>query len=59
MGEELSTPVCQDILMVGTKSQKANVKNLFLADNKLTSLPIDPVNFPQLYWLTLSNYKII
>ena len=56
MGEGLSTDDCRDILAVGTVSEKENVKNLFLADNNLSSLPFDPSDFPELLWLTLSTF---
>ena len=59
MGEGLTTKVCRDILCVGTKYQKESVKNLFLSDNQLTTLPFNPQHFPYLYWLTLSNYLFI
>lgn len=36
MGELLTTEACRQILAPGSKSQKENVKNLFLTDNKLS-----------------------
>lgn len=33
MDLQLTTDECKEILSVGTKSQKENVKNLFLVDN--------------------------
>lgn len=46
MDLELSDEVCSEILKVGTIKQKEIVKNLFLADNKLTKLPFNPAEFP-------------
>ena len=46
-------------MAVGTSYQKENVKHLFLADNALTELPLDPKDFAELNWLTLSKYFII
>ena len=59
MGEGLDTQGCRDILAVGTSYQKESVKHLFLADNALTELPLDPKDFSELSWLTLSNYFLI
>ncbi len=59
MGEQLSTEACRQILSLGTKYQKENVKNLFLTDNNLTELPIHPEDYPNLSWLTLSRYVFI
>ena len=42
MDLDLEDEVCQQILRVGSKMEKENVKNLFLTDNKLTKLPFDP-----------------
>lgn len=59
MGLELNNEECQQILAVGTKTQKETVKNLFLVDNKLNKLPFNAEEFPHIRWLTLSIFVYI
>ena len=59
MDQSLTTQQCKQILSVGTRAQKETVKNLFLTDNLLDQLPFDPQEFPNLKWVTFSNFNFI
>jgi len=59
MAQASTTQQCKQILSVGTRAQKETVKNLFLTDSLLEELPFDPKEFPNLRWITLSNFYSI
>ena len=56
MGQDLQTEQCQRILTVGNKPQKESIKNLFMTNNSFKQLPFNPLDFPNIIWLSLSIY---